>query len=259
MSNVLNSFAKNVKKKIRNLVIPGGYYFSKAGFCPCCDSEVTFEAYDSWLRDCFLCSNCHSLPRERALMLTIQKYFPDWKNLHIHESSPVNRGTSKKLKDQCSNYLSSQYYPGQTFGQTIDGHQNEDLENQTFQDSVFDLVITQDVFEHIYHPEKAFKEIGRTLKPGGAHIFTVPIINKHRKTEVWAKAGPQGTPIFLHQPEYHQNPVDINGSPVTMHWGYDIVDHIRDSSGLDTTIEYINDLNFGILAEYIEVLVSIKN
>ncbi|MEM4260463.1 MAG: hypothetical protein QXG00_04460 [Candidatus Woesearchaeota archaeon] len=43
-----------------------------------------------------------------------------------------------------------------------------------------------------------------------------------------------------------------------MHWGYDIVDFIKEKSGLDTIIEYIDDLNYGIRAEYIEVLVSFK-
>lgn len=191
-------------------------------------------------------------------MLTIEKHFPDWKNLRIHESSPVDRGTSAKLKKYCPNYISSQFYPNNRFGEIIDGHQNENLEEQTFGNAVFDLAITQDVFEHIYYPEKAFQEIARTLKPGGAHIFTVPIINKHFKTEVWATLGSEGKPVFLKEPEYHQNPVDVNGSPVTMHWGFDIVDFIKDKSGLNTSIEYLHNMHYGILAEYIEVLVSKK-
>jgi hypothetical protein len=62
----------------------------------------------------------------------------------------------------------------------------------------------------------------------------------------------------LKNPEYHKNPVDPKGSPVTMHWGFDIVNYIKEKSGLETTIEYIDDLNYGIRSEYIEVLVSIK-
>lgn len=73
---------------------------------------------------------------------------------------------------------------------------------------MFNLVITQNVMEHIYCPEKAFKEIARTLKPGGAYIFTVPLINKHKKSEVWPTLGNNGEPLFLKTPEYHGNPVD---------------------------------------------------
>jgi hypothetical protein len=120
------------------------------------------------------------------------------------------------------------------------------------------LVITQDVFEHIYNPTEAFKEIARTLKPGGAHIFTVPIVNKHRKTELWAVKDETGEPLFCKTPEWHGNPIDSKGSPVTMHWGYDIVSYIKAVSGLETEIECIDDLHFGIRAELIDVLVTRK-
>lgn len=217
-----------------------------------------FEANNSWLRDHLLCPNCCSLPRERALMYVIQSYYPNWEQLTIHESSPAIRGASLKLKTRVKNYIASQYYPNHTFGSMINDCRNEDLESQTFKNESFDIVVTQDVMEHIYDPAKAFSEIARTLKRGGAHIFTVPIINKHNNTEVWALKGNNGDPVFLKTPEWHGNPVDEKGSPVTMHWGFDIVDFIKEKSGLQTKIEYINNLDLGIQAEYIEVLVSKK-
>lgn len=191
-------------------------------------------------------------------MLIIESYYPRWRELIIHESSPGSRGTSRKLKRECKNYLASQYFPGQPIGTIINDFRNEDLEHQTFADSSFDLVITQDVVEHIYNPEDAFKEIARTLKPGGAHIFTVPIENKHKKTERWAVKGEDNNPIFCKTPEWHGNPIDPKGSPVTMHWGFDIVAYIKAATGLETEIEHIDDLHFGIRAELNEVLVTRK-
>lgn len=234
------------------------FQFCINGYCPCCDQQVIFHATSSWLRDNFFCSNCSSLPRERALIVIMEKYFPNWRNLAIHESSPIIRGASKKIHDNCVAYTTSQYYPGKPFGSIVDGNRNEDLEHQTFPDECFDIVITQDVMEHVYDPQNAFSEIARTLKKGGAHIFTVPIINKHHATEVWATKGSDGNPIFLKTPEYHGNPVDTKGSPVTMHWGFDIVQYIKKTSGLETSIEHIDNLDYGIRAEYIEVLVSKK-
>ena len=107
----------------------------------------------------------------------------------------------------------------------------KDLEKQTFKDNTFDLVITSDVMEHIYEPDRAFKEIHRTLKPGGAHIFSVPLINKHKKTQRWATKGKDGQPNFIYEPEWHGNPVDAKGSPVTFHWGFDIKDYIEKHTG----------------------------
>lgn len=249
------------KKLIRLLLprlLPGDYYLSHPGYCVCCDREVTFECYHSWLRDNYYCANCQCIPRERALMAVVEKYYPNWRGLRIHESSPVQRGASLKLKNQCVNYQASQYYPGKEYGTMVDGFRNENLENQTFGDESFDLVITQDVMEHVYHPERVFSEIARTLAKDGAHIFTVPIINKHAKTQVWATLNPDGTPNFLHAPEYHGNPVPPYGSPVTMHWGFDIVNFIRASSGLDTKIISIYDKNLGIMGEYNEVFITYK-
>ena len=108
-------------------------------------------------------------------------------------------------------------------------------------------------------PDKDFKEINRTLKKGGAHIFSVPLVNKHQKTERWAIKGENGEPKFLFEPDWHVNPIEKNGSPVTMHWGYDIVEFIKTYVNGHSTIEYINDLNYGIRAEYIEIIVSKKN
>ena len=266
-NKMLRTFKKKVlefgikvlgEHRIIDTLLPNNFYFSHQGYCPCCDKEVLFKATHSWLRDYFLCTNCGSIPRERALMLVIDKYYPNWHTLHIHESSPSNRGVSLKLTNKAANYTASQYYPHHPFGTLINGFQNQDLEQQTFADASFDLVITQDVMEHTYNPEKAFAEIARTLKKGGAHIFTVPIINKFQPTEIWATKGQDSNPIFLKNPEWHGNPVDAKGSPVTMHWGFDITNFIKEKSGLDTTIIYIDDLYFGIRAEFIEVLVSTK-
>ena len=43
-----------------------------------------------------------------------------------------------------------------------------------------------------------------------------------------------------------------------MHWGFDIVHFIKENSGLETGIEHIDNLDYGIRAELIEVLVSKK-
>lgn len=140
----------------------------------------------------------------------------------------------------------------------MSGFRNEDLAHQTFADGSFDLVLTQDVLEHVYEPAAVFVEIARTLRPGGAHVFSVPLVNKHRPSQVWAVRGSDGAPRFLHTPEFHGNPVDPRGAPVTMHWGFDIVEHIRTATGLDTEIHTLDELAHGVRAEYIEILVTRK-
>lgn len=238
--------------------LPCGTYQKNRGICPCCKRDTVFFATNSWFRDNYACTSCGSTPRERALIATLDKHFPDWPNLRIHESSPSNSGASLAMRSRCPGYIASQFHPGATLGSIVDGHSNQNLEQQTFPDESFDLVVTQDVLEHLFHPDRGFKEIARTLRKGGAHVFSVPIINRHRKSKVWAELDENGELRFLGTPEYHSNPVDPEGCPVTMHWGFDIVDSIRDCCGMDTEIEDEYDLNRGLSARYLEIFVSRK-
>lgn len=230
------------------------------GYCFCCDSSTIFESKNDWYRDFYLCRKCKSIPRERALLFCLEKFFPDWRSLTIHESSPaLRRRASWKIKKECKNYIPSQYYPNKKRGSFHKRFRVENLENLTFEDESIDLHITQDVVEHLLNPEKAFAEIARTLKPGGAHIFSVPLVNKQNPSERWAGLDENGKIVYYHTPpEYHGNPINSSGSLVTMYWGYDITRHIFDASGLFTDIIYIDALEYGIRAEYIEILITRK-
>lgn len=75
----------------------------------------------------------------------------------------------------------------------------QNLEEMTFEDNSFDVVITEDVLEHVKDHIKAFKEIHRVLKTGGYHIFTVPFIFD-RPTLVRVDADRNE---LLLPPEYH--------------------------------------------------------
>jgi len=228
------------------------------GHCPICKHEVTFRATEPYLRDSYFCMNCRSIPRERALMAVIDAYYPQWRDLTIHESSPSNRGASKRLRDESAHYIASQFFPDKDLGTMENGFRCENLEKLTFADSSIDLHITQDVMEHVFNPGNAFREIARTLKPGGAHIFTAPLWKKHEPSKVRARLDANGAISHLDSPVYHGNPIDDQGSLVTVDWGFDICRYIFEACGLFTHLVYIDDLSRGIRADLIEVLVTIK-
>jgi SAM-dependent methyltransferase len=233
--------------------------FTNAGFCYSCNQASRFTATRNWWRDYYVCNNCGSIPRERAVMYCIEKFYPDWREKVIHESSPVFRGTSLRLKSEAKEYCPTQYFPGIERGVVHRGFRNEDLEQLTFADQSIDLHVTQYVFEHIFDPAQAFREIARTLKPGGAHIFTTPLVNKNSPTQWCARRGSGGEiEHLIDPPEYHGNPVSAEGSLVTVHWGYDILKFIFDACGLFTEMIYIDALDLGIRAEFIEVLITRK-
>jgi SAM-dependent methyltransferase len=229
-----------------------------SGYCPTCTQRVTFVAEDAWFRDHYRCSNCGSIPRERALMLSIETYFPKWRSLTIHESSPAKRGASRRLSEECSQYIPSQFFTDQPPGSIVGDLRCENLEALSFADESLDLHVTQDVLEHVFHAATVFKEIARTLKPGGAHVFTVPLVNKDKPSKLRAQVSDDGQILHLEPPIYHGNPISDEGSLVTVDWGFDICQHIFESCGLFTQLVHIDDLSKGIRAEYIEVLITVK-
>ncbi|WP_211091469.1 class I SAM-dependent methyltransferase [Pseudothauera rhizosphaerae] len=191
-------------------------------------------------------------------MRVLEMFFPDWAERVIHESSPIDRGASVRLGRECVRYIPSQLFGDMPLGEQRNGVRCEDLRQMTFADSSIDLHVTQDVMEHVFEPEKVFREIARTLKPGGAHVFTVPLVNKHRPSRTRAVVGTDRQVSHLLPPVYHGNPVSSDGALVTVDWGFDICRHIYEASGLFTQIVHIDDLSYGIRAEYIEVLVTVK-
>jgi SAM-dependent methyltransferase len=193
-------------------------------------------------------------------MFCIERFFPQWPSLSIHESSPVlGRGANRRLTEEAPAYIASHYYPGVAPGKIVNGIRCENLEHLTFDHESYDLHITQDVFEHLFNPAAAFREIARTLRPGGAHVFTTPLVRKNEPTRFCASLAPDGTVVHLMEPpEYHGNPISSEGSLVTVHWGYDIANFIFETSGLFTQIVFLDILECGIRAEYIEVLITRK-
>jgi SAM-dependent methyltransferase len=233
------------------------FYYEHLGFCPICEAPAKFVSHYSWLRDHYRCEGCGSIPRQRAVMLMLQDLAPNWRELAIHESSPSGP-TSDRLWRECKGYVPSFCYPDVPRGAQHNGARCEDLEQLTFADDQFDVVITQEVFEHIFDYRGAFREVMRTVKPGGIHLFTTPKYKGLRKTEDRAIRKADGEIQHLVEPEYHGNPIDSSGSLVTVHYGDDICEIIWDATRCPTTIYNIHDDKSGATAEFMDVFVTRK-
>lgn len=97
-----------------------------------------------------------------------------------------------------------------------DGILCSNFEDLAFNDEIFDVVISEDVLEHVINVDYAFKEIERVLKKGGHHFFTIPF-HENRKTQ--KREGKN--------PIYHGDPIRKQGALVITDWGYDINEYIE--------------------------------
>jgi SAM-dependent methyltransferase len=244
----------------------GGGYF---GLCRLCGGERPARTFffarrtawpDNW-REALACIRCHGIARWRAVAAVLDRVKPDWRQGRLHEAAPAG-AISRYLRRSCTDYVGSHW-----FGERVapgargpDGrHVNEDLERQTFADAAFDVVVTQDVLEHVFEPERALREITRTLRPGGVHVWTVPR-HDDRPTRRRARRHDDGSVEHLLEPEYHDNPIDPQGSLVVTDWGSDTADLVTRWTGLATRAFAVEDRGEGILQRpdggTIEVLVS---
>jgi SAM-dependent methyltransferase len=71
----------------------------------------------------------------------------------------------------------------------------EDLARLSYGDASFDLVLTSDTLEHVPDYRRALRETRRVLRPGGRHVFTVPVVPSRAET---VDRGEAGLP-----PQYH--------------------------------------------------------
>lgn len=162
----------------------------------------------------------------------LRDLLPAMQALHVFEAQA--EGPIHALLARSPGYVCSEYFPNVPRGETYRGVRCEDLMALTFPSNLFDLVITQDVLEHVADPDAAFREIGRVLRPGGHHVFTVPV-HPTRPSQSRAQLSAAGTVEHLLPPVLHGDPVHSGGALVFTDFGVDLPDRLL-RIGFATTV-----------------------
>ena len=140
------------------------------------------------------------------------------------------------LKDHPNLYY-SEWLPGGKPGELHDGVRCEDLQRLTYPDDYFDIFLTSETLEHVPEPDRAWREINRTLKSGGYHVFTIPVIPSQRQTIHRARLV-EGVRKDLLEPAYHGTP-ERQDMIVYTDFGMDVTNKL-DDLGLHTEVFYLN-------------------
>ena len=138
-------------------------------------------------------------------------------------------------------YTQSGYRPDLPFGEEVDGLVNQDLQRLTFDSGSFDLVITSDILEHVRDPKAAFQEIKRVLKPGGRHVFTIPLQYPMPSKTISRVDTSTDEDGLLLPPIYHGDGTG-GKSLVYTDFGKDVLDDL-DRSGMTTAVRFVDATN----------------
>ncbi|NDC34032.1 MAG: class I SAM-dependent methyltransferase [Synechococcaceae bacterium WB9_2_112] len=137
--------------------------------------------------------------------------------------------------------------------------EHQDLCALTYASDSFDLVICNEVFEHIYDLPRALEEIHRVLRPKGRLIATFPMAFGQRESIIKASYISAGEPVlFRGEPEYHGDPIrPTKGSLVYQIPGWDILDLAATVGFSAVALHLVSSWKHGVLgADLAGVLVA---
>ncbi|HTX99639.1 MAG TPA: methyltransferase domain-containing protein [Bacteroidota bacterium] len=220
----------------------------KAGFaevCNICGSFSLFSSKHGNYREaqCALCGATKRISDvAKAIRVTFAHQSDDGTSLRslLDELRPLKiyeaqaSGPLHDLLAGLPGYVCGEYLDGVPPGTKRQGVLCEDLTRLSFADNTFDLVVTQDVLEHVASYEQAFLEIRRVLKPGGKHIFTVPLHPSY-PTRPRVRSNADGSLFYLQPPVHHGDPLRSQGALVTVDFGADLPDLLQEL-GYSTTL-----------------------
>jgi len=229
--------------------------FRVMGYCAFCleatSMEVSWyysgsafgEVWPAWT-ETFVCSNCGLNSRMRAVYDYVVNELSVSQDSRVYMPEQVTLGF-RRWGDRFINLAGSEYMGANIESGTLvrrDGYpdmiRHEDLMSLSFSNESFDLVVSQDIFEHVPEYDKAFIECFRVLSTGGSLIFSIPFFPMMEKTIIRAEVLSGGEVRHIHAPEFHGNPVSGDGALCYQNFGWDILDQLRSSGFSDVKANF---------------------
>lgn len=232
------------------------------GFCVPCDKEVElvvdmlsggYRTGDRWFpnwRERLECPHCRMNSRQRLITALVRQEVAraPQQRLHVYfmeQVTPIFRWMKAHLGDHDvvgSEYLGHQY----PSGTVVDGVLHQDVMKLSFDDAALDLIVSNDVFEHVPDPYRAFAECARVLRSGAKMLATFPFHALADQSVV--RATIEAGEVSHHLPPvFHGNPVAEEGSLVFTDFGWDCLTKMKRAGFSDVTISLYVSPKFGHL------------
>lgn len=236
------------------------------GYCDPCDNESKFIVdwnYSNGIvpnyRERLVCEHCGLNNRQRFMAGYLKNLLKESgsriKHLYLYEQvTSFYKSIKEKENLWPINIIGSEYL-GVRFpsGKIINGIRHEDALNLSFNDNSFDLIISNDVYEHVPDINQALREVFRITRKGGRLFFTVPFYVNKQYSEKRAALKRDKVVHFLPE-QYHGNPVDENGSLVFYDFGWDILDIIKQIGFKDARMVAYYSFFYGYLGDGLQFI-----
>jgi GT2 family glycosyltransferase/2-polyprenyl-3-methyl-5-hydroxy-6-metoxy-1,4-benzoquinol methylase/glycosyltransferase involved in cell wall biosynthesis len=224
--------------------------FSADGFCVPCNKKVSFlvdlqsggqRAANGWTpnwRERLECPLCRMNNRQRLVATLVKQALSVKQGQQVYfmeQVTPIFNWASSTFKQHQlvgSEYLGYEYEGGAI----IKGIRHEDVENLSFPEGSLDLIVSNDVFEHVPNPAKAFAECARVLKVGGVMLASIPFHSSNDLSVIRAKII-NGQLEHILTPTYHGNPVSADGSIVFTDFGWDLLNTMKDAGFSEVDVD----------------------
>jgi len=222
------------------------------GSCNVCGKRVVFSyEAESLRRGQLICSNCGSISRYRSIARGLLKAIGELTGVQATSVKALRRTRSRQAltvydtqvpfkffnitytipehlsKVRWVELFTSRYDEFLPLGYMLGRNcSNENLEQLSFPDAFFDVVVTSDVMEHVRLADRAHAEIRRVLKPGGFYLFTVPFLADQYSTRTLIQVRDPHDPLrdIVLRADYHEDGNAPGGRvAVYREYGLDIV------------------------------------
>ncbi|MCA3359144.1 MAG: methyltransferase domain-containing protein [Roseomonas sp.] len=155
------------------------------------------------------------------------------------------------MRSRYPRFLGSEFAPDEAAARFLWPIPAVDVTQSPFPNDSFDIVLTNEVLEHVPDLSAALRDTARILRPGGKLIGTFPFNWGSSTTEIRARLTANGIE-HLHPPEYHGNPVDPEGGSLVFQIpGWDILELCRASGFSDACMVFTGSTRLGITSREI--------
>ncbi len=240
----------------------GAESFTVEGYCIPCERRVDFivdmqwggrRHADGWTpnwRERMECPHCRMNNRQRLVAGLVKQRLAGTSGQRVYfmeQVTPIFQWAKATFPDHHlvgSEYLGHQYRGGDI----VEGIRHEDVENLSFADGSLDLIVSNDVFEHVPNPPKAFRECSRVLRVGGEMLATIPFHAEQDVSVVRSKIV-NGAFCDLLPQVFHGIPVSVNGALVFTDFGWDMVETMRNPGFGDVKADLYGGISQGHLGQ----------